>query len=82
MNGRPRICKTGNSALRKALYMPALVALQRNSVIREFGARLKERGKSGIVIVVAVMRKLVVLAYTLLRRVLDGALPAEDAAAA
>jgi transposase len=34
IHGRSRLCKTGNSRLRKALYMPAIVALRFNPVLR------------------------------------------------
>lgn len=68
MNGKPHICKTGNASLRRDLYMPALVAMQHNPILSAFAQRLKERGKSGKVIIVAVMRKLIVLAYLTLNR--------------
>lgn len=65
---KPRICKTGNASLRRDLYMPAMAAMRHNAILREFAQRLKERGKPAKVIVVAVMRKLVVLAFTILKR--------------
>jgi len=65
--GKARLCKVGNSRLRKALYMPALVAMRHNPVIKEFAARLRERGKHGKVIVCAVMRKLVHIIYGVLK---------------
>lgn len=65
--GKPRICKTGNASLRRDLYMPALVASRFNPVLKAFAQRLKEKGKPAKVITVAVMRKLVVLAFTLLK---------------
>jgi transposase len=68
IHGKPRICKTGNAELRKDLYMPALVAMRFNPALRAFAERLKAKGKPGKVIIVAIMRKLVVLAYTLLKR--------------
>lgn len=67
VHGRPRICKTGNAALRRDFYMPALSAMRYNPILSAFAARLRERGKPPKVIVVAVMRKLVVLAFTLLK---------------
>ena len=66
INGRPRICKTGNAELRRDLYMPALVAMRHNSVLKNFAERLAERGKAPKVIIVAVMRKLITLAFRLL----------------
>ena len=65
--GKARLCKVGNSRLRKALYMPALVAMRHNPIIKEFVARLRERGKHGKVIVCAVMRKLVHIIYGVLK---------------
>jgi len=67
IHGRPRLCKTGNSRLRKALYMPALVALRFNPVLRSFADRLAAVGKHKRLIIGAVMRKLLVLAYGVLR---------------
>jgi transposase len=58
--------KTGNAHLRRALYMPALVALRWNPVIRVFADRLRERGKHKMVIVGAVMRKLPQIIYGVL----------------
>lgn len=59
IKGKPRICKMGNARMRKALYMPSLVAMQYNPVIISFSQRLMTRGKNGKVIVCAVMRKLI-----------------------
>jgi transposase len=67
IHGRPRLCKTGNSRLRKALYMPAIVALRFNPVLRVFADRLAAVGKHKRLIIGAVMRKLLVLAYGVLR---------------
>jgi transposase len=77
VNGKPRICKTGDASLRRDLYMPALVAKRFNPILAAFAERLKERGKPPKVIIVAIMRKLIVLAYRLLK-----ALAAAEAAAA
>lgn len=67
IHGRPRLCKTGNSRLRKALYMPAMVALRFNPTLRIFAERLLAAGKHKCLIIGAVMRKLLVLAYGILR---------------
>lgn len=66
LHGKPRICKTGNADLREAMYMPAVVAMQYNPKMKAFAERLKARGKPSKVIIVAIMRKMLVLAYTLL----------------
>jgi transposase len=68
VRGKPRICKTGNAELRRDLYMPAIVAIRHNAILRAFAERLKQRGKPAKVAVIAVMRKLVVLAFTILKR--------------
>lgn len=67
IHGRPRMCKTGNARIRKALYMPAMVALRCNPILRAFADRLSSAGKHKRLIIGAVMRKLLVLAYGILR---------------
>lgn len=57
----------GRAGLRRALYMPALVAMRCNPDLERFAGRLRAAGKPGKLIVTAVMRKLVVLANSLLR---------------
>jgi len=66
VHGKPRICKMGNADLRRAMFMPAMVAIKCNPAMKVFAERLKARGKPAKVIIVAVMRKMLVLAYTLL----------------
>lgn len=53
-----RISKVGNVRLRRALYMPALVAIRCEPSVQAFYNKLIARGKRPIVAVVAVMRKL------------------------
>jgi transposase len=67
VHGKPRICKTGNSELRADLYMAAIAARRFNPVFKAFGDRLEAKGKPPKVIFLAILRKLVVLAYTLLK---------------
>jgi transposase len=67
VHGRPRLCKTGNARIRKALYMPAIVALRFNPTLRMFAERPLAAGKHKRLIIGAVMRKLLVLAYGVLR---------------
>jgi transposase len=64
---RGRLSRTGNARLRKALYMPALSAMRFNPVLKTFAARLHARGKVQMIIVAAVMRKLLVLAYGVIK---------------
>jgi transposase len=58
VRGKTRIAKMGHARMRKMLYMPALCALKHNPAIIEFAKRLKANGKTGKVLVAAVMRKL------------------------
>jgi len=67
VQGRTRLSKTGNGGLRKAFYMPAIVAKQHNPIIRAFCEKLKKAGKSMMVIIGAAMRKLVHLIYGVLK---------------
>lgn len=59
--------KAGRSTLRKALFMPALVATQHNPDLKTFYTRLVEAGKPKMVAITAVMRKLIVTANALVR---------------
>lgn len=65
--GKTHIAKNGDATLRKAWYMPALVAWQHNPPIRTFCQRLKANGKNGKAIVCAAMRKLIHLAFAILK---------------
>lgn len=60
---RSRLSKLGHANLRKALYMPALVARKHNVVLKAFADRLQERGLTPKAVIGAVMRKMLVLAY-------------------
>jgi transposase len=64
---KARLSKTGAPRLRKALYFPAIVAMRHNPPIRVMSERLKERGKCPMQIIGAAMRKLVHLAYGVLK---------------
>jgi len=64
---KARLSKTGAPRLRKALYFPAIVAIKHNPRIRALAERLKERGKCPMQIIGAAMRKLVHIAYGVLR---------------
>lgn len=58
-----RISKAGNAHLRRALYMPALVAIRRQPHLRAFYQHLLAQGKPKMVALVAVMRKLLHAIY-------------------
>jgi transposase len=68
LRGRTRLAKVGPSRLRKALYFPALAAVQHNPTIRDFCQRLRQAGKPKMVVIGAAMRKLIHLAYGVLKR--------------
>lgn len=65
---KPQISRAGSPRLRRALYFPAMVAMQHNPQLRAFADRLKAKSKNSKVIICAVMRKLLVLAGTLIRK--------------
>lgn len=62
-----RHIKGGRAHVRTALYMAALSAVRCNPDLSAFYRRLREKGKRFKVAITAVMRKLVVLANTLIR---------------
>lgn len=64
---RTRLSKIGNSRIRKALYFPAIVALRYNQVISDFARRLRENGKRPMQVVGAAMRKLIHIAYGVIK---------------
>jgi transposase len=66
-----RISKQGNARLRKALYMPAQVAIQNEPNVRAFYDKLLKRGKKPMVAIVAVMRKLLHSIYGMLKHKQD-----------
>lgn len=61
LRGRSSLSKLGNARLRRLLYVPALCGLQHNPVLRAQAARLQARGKTGKIMVGALMRKLLCL---------------------
>ena len=64
---KARMSKTGAPRLRKGLHSPAVVAIRHNPHVRAMSVRLKERGKCPMQIIGAAMRKLVHLAYGVLK---------------
>lgn len=64
---RTRLSKLGNGRIRKALYFPAIVAVRYNQVIKQFARRLDQNGKTPMQIVGAVMRKLLHIAYGVIK---------------
>jgi transposase len=64
---KARLSKTGGARLRKALYFPAIAAIKYNPYIKAMSERLRERGKCPMQIIGAAMRKLVHIAYGVLK---------------
>lgn len=62
-----RLSRRGNSYLRNALFMPALVAKRHNPLIHAFAQRLKDKGKSNGAILGAIAHKLLRIMVGLLR---------------
>lgn len=67
VRGKPRLSKVGHGFLRKALYMPAMVALYRTDWGKVFRDRLAAKGKPPMLIIGAMMRKLVQVSYGVLK---------------
>ena len=67
VHGKSRLSCTGNVRLRRALYMPAIVSMRFNPLLKAFSDRLLERGKVKMQAIGAIMRKLVHLAFGILK---------------
>lgn len=67
VKGRTMMSRTGHAGLRRALYMPGLVARRHNPVLRAFGDRLSTTGLAPKAVVGAVMRKLAHLIYGVIK---------------
>lgn len=67
LHGKSRLSKVGPGRLRKALYFPAVAALRYNPTIRAVRERLRAAGKPTMVIIGAAMRKLIHLAFGVLK---------------
>ncbi|MFT9113394.1 MAG: transposase [Acetobacter malorum] len=64
--GKERITG-GRSSLRRAIYMPALVAIRFNHDLHRKYQQMLKAGKTKKVAITAIMRRIIVLANTLLR---------------
>lgn len=67
VNGKPRMSKAGHSQIRRALYMPAVTAMSRTPWGKTFAARLLAAGKPKKLVLGALMRKMVAIAYGVLK---------------
>lgn len=63
-----RFIRGGRAELRHALFMPALVAIRSNPDLRSVYQKLTAAGKPAKIALIAVMRRMVVLANALLRK--------------
>ncbi len=64
---KTRMSKMGHASIRRALYMPAMVAMTRTAWGRVFAKRLAANHKPPMVIIGALMRKIVQIAYAILK---------------
>ena len=64
---RSKISRMGKATIRSALYYPAITAIQHNPIVRQLAKRLEAKGKRKAVIRVAAMRKLMHIAYGVLK---------------
>jgi transposase len=67
VRGRARLCKMGSTRGRSALYWPAIAAALHCEAFADLRRRLLERGKPKMVAIAACMRKLVSVAYGVLK---------------
>lgn len=67
VRGRTRLSKIGNARLRRALYFPAITALRCSAFFQAWAEGLRERGKCKMSVIGAAMRKLIHLAYGVLK---------------
>ena len=67
VKAKPRLSKVGHAFLRKALYMPAMVTLYKTDWGKPFKDRLALSGKPAKLIIGAMMRKLLHVAFGVLK---------------
>lgn len=67
VKGKLSLSKIGSSNLRRALYFPVISAKSHNSLIKEFANNLKNRGKNTMVIIGAIMRQLLHIAFGIIK---------------
>jgi transposase len=67
VRGKTRMSKKGHSDIRAGLYMPAIVAKNRTAWGKAFAKRLLAAGKEPMLVVGALMRKILVIAYGVLK---------------
>jgi transposase len=65
--GKQRISKHGGQQLRNLLYLPTLCSIQYNSRIKSFYKRLISQAKTKKLAVIAAMRKLILMAFSIFK---------------
>ena len=68
VRGQAGISRKGNSRLRRLLYLPALAAQWANPLVSRFSQRLKEKGKPAKVVICACMKKLLQIAFGVIKQ--------------
>jgi transposase len=63
----PRSIRGGRPGVRRAMYLAALSASRRDGPLKEFADRLRARGKRAKVVLIAVARRLLVIANAVIR---------------
>lgn len=66
VRGKSHLAKQGDQRLRTALYMPTLVGIVHNPVLKQFYQHLLEMGKPKMVALIACMRKLLLIIRSML----------------
>ncbi|WP_416136248.1 transposase [Aquabacterium sp. A7-Y] len=66
-SSRAMISRAGHAQMRRALYMPALVASRHDPAVKAFGDRLRATGMAPKAVIGACMHKLAILIYGVLR---------------
>lgn len=67
VKGKTRISKAGSKICRGTLFMPVMVAVQKNEKLKAFYNRLKDNGKHTTVAQIAVMRKMITIAHSIFK---------------
>lgn len=67
VRSKPRISKKGHSDIRGTLYMPAVSAMSRSAWAMAVADRLAKAGKPPMLIIGAIMRKLLTIAFGVLK---------------
>ena len=67
VRGKTRLSKVGHTNIRRALYMPAMVVMTKTTWGKVFAKRLADNHKPPMVIIGALMRKIVMIAFSILK---------------